>query len=157
MHTVEEAVGANDNFAVRQLRKLGQPASRIGEALQAPKGSLRAVAKSTRSHRVVAMDVGKDLKERLARRRREPDSHRLRVLEELVRFAEDRVEEGAFAGLQLAFAAGERQEDLSLLLGLLVGVDAEHDGCGTAPLRDDKRLARSPNALQDGRRILAKI
>jgi hypothetical protein len=107
VHAVEEAIGANDNFAMRQIRKLGQLAPGVGEALQAPKGALCAVTKAASGSWVVAMDVGEAFEEALARRRREPDPHGLGVLEELVRFAEDGVEEGPLAGLHLSFSPGE--------------------------------------------------
>lgn len=106
LQAVQEAVGPNDNFAMRQIRELGQLPPRARKALQAPKDAFRAVTKTACSGWVLALDMGQDLEERFARRRRKPDSHRL-GLQELVRVAENSVEKGPLAGLQLAFPAGK--------------------------------------------------
>ena len=92
---------------MRQIRELGQLPPRVRKALQAAQDAFRAVTKAASSGGVLAVDVGQDFKERFARRRRKPDSHRL-GLQELVRVAENSIEKGPLAGLQLAFAAGER-------------------------------------------------
>lgn len=106
-HAIEEAIGTNNDLAMGQLGEFRQSAPRFGMALEAPECSLCTVAKTQGCQRILAMDVPKDLEKHLARRRREPNAHRLPILEELVRLAEECIQRWSLACLDLPLATGE--------------------------------------------------
>jgi hypothetical protein len=57
----------------------------------------------------------------------------------------------------LAFAACKEQENLPLVLGALVRLDADHDGCRPPTLRNDEGLLGSAHPPQSRGGILPKI
>lgn len=74
-NAIEETIGRHDDFAVRQVGKLGEPPSGIRERLQALQRLLSTFAESCRGRSVVASNV-RDVRKKLrACARGEPYPH----------------------------------------------------------------------------------
>ena len=74
-YPVEEAVGAYDDLAIGEIRKLRHDAARVREALQSAKDFLRVGAEAVGGYGIPAPNVRNRIKELCASGWREPDSH----------------------------------------------------------------------------------
>src|SRR3990172_9565293 len=75
LHSVEEAIRANDDLAVRKVGELGEMASRARKALEAAQNPLGALAKATGRFRIVPVDVEDDREKLSPSRRRKAYAH----------------------------------------------------------------------------------
>jgi hypothetical protein len=61
------------------------------------------------------------------------------------------------AGGDLTLTPSQQQKQLALMLGPLVGIEAEHHGRSTASLRDNEGLLPAPDTPENGGGVLAKV
>jgi hypothetical protein len=77
--------------------------------------------------------------------------------QDLVSLGENTVEIEAATSGDFALAFGQQVQNLPFVLSVFERLDAHENGCGTASLCDDDRLARSTCPLQRGSRALAQF
>jgi hypothetical protein len=155
--TKEEAVGWKNQFPVREIQELGDPAPRVRVAREAAECLLGARQEAGSDQGAVLGDVRDHGQELPAPRLSEADAHRSAARQDVVGFGEDGVAVPAAARADLALALRQELEDRTLPLAALIRVDPEEHRGGAAALGDHQRLPRAADAPERSSRVSAQF